>query len=180
MKKILILFSMVVMLVGCKPISQGMIEPPATKINARVLVYLSDEFVNYQYSYSAVLSRYDYVFKDSINTEVPPLFKELFISADIVYKAPEITDAYDFVVVPEFVSANLFSDRIFGNDLLIYIKATFTSKNPLKTLALEGVGRSSDDKVYAETRGLGEKAFNNALQDLKKHILENRSALEAR
>jgi hypothetical protein len=153
-------------------------EPPPPKINARVLVYMPEEFVNYHYTYDAILNRFDYEFKDHINEMFPKLFTDLFIKADISYHKKDINDDYDFLVIPEFTSVNLFTDKVFGNDLLIYIKTTFLPKNNMNTVIVQGVGKASDNGVVPETPDLGRKAFIEALRGLKQNILSNRLSLE--
>jgi hypothetical protein len=176
MKRYIILILFILIILGCgRWIRPNPPEPAPPKINARVLVYLPDEFVNYRYSYTAILSRFDYDFKDSVNELVPLLFTDVFVKADIIYNRTDLNDDYDFLVVPEFISVNLFTDKVFGNDLLIYIKTTFLSKNNITTFTLQGVGKVSDDGVVPETPELGRKAFAEALKDLKENILENRS-----
>ena len=153
-------------------------EPEPPKINARVLVYMPDEFVNYHYTYDAILKRYDYYFKDLAIISFPQLIANAFVKADFTYEQVALTDDYDFLIVPKFISANLFTDKLMGNDLLIDIQVTFTSKNNPQKIVIKGTGKSSDDGVAAETPYLGSTAFTNALQNLKKNILEKRSFLE--
>jgi hypothetical protein len=116
-------------------------------------------------------------FKDSVNELVPQLFRDLFAIADITYSRTDFSDNYDFLVVPQFVSANLFPDKVFGNDLLVYIQATFWSRSIMNNLVIKGTGKSSDDGIAAETPELGRQAFSAALNDLRNNILENRSLL---
>ncbi len=114
-------------------------------------------------------------FKDAVNELVPQLFRDLFARADITYSRMDFSDNYDFLVVPQFVSANLFTDKVFGNDLLIYIQATFWSRSIMNNIVIKGTGKSSDDGITAQTPELGRQAFSAALNDLRKNILENRS-----
>jgi hypothetical protein len=178
MKKTLISFMLLSLLTACNPrVVQDAPAPVIEKINARVLVYLSDEFVHYQYIYDAILSRFSYDFTDSVNSLVPQLFTDLFVKADITYTRMDITDDYDFLVIPEFISANLFTDKVFGNDLLIYVQATFWSKSIMNKIAIKGTGKSSDDGVVSATPDLGRQAFAAAVNDLKKNILKERPLL---
>lgn len=170
-----LLIVFILLISGCgRFIESSPPEPAPAKINARVLVYLSDEFVNYRYSYAAILSRFDYEFKDSVNELVPRLFTDLFVKADITYSRTDFNDNYDFLIVPQFISVNLFTDKVFGNDLLIYTQATFWSRSIMNNIVIKGTGKSSDDGITAETPELGRKAFSAALNDLRKNILENR------
>jgi hypothetical protein len=181
MKRHFVLIVLMLVISGCSRYMQpGPPEPAPPKINARVLVYLSDEFVNYQYTYSSILSRFNYDFKDPVNELFPALFRDLFVKADITYTKKDLNDAYDFLVIPEFTSANLFTDKVFGNDLLIYIKTTFLSKSNINTVVVQGVGKASDNGVVPETPELGRKAFIEALSGLKKNILSNRLSFETR
>lgn len=156
----------------------GAKEPELPKINARVLVYMPDDFINYNYSYSAILKRYDYYFHDLTIILFPQLVANTFIKADVSYNSKDLNDDHDFVVVPQFLSANFFPDSKSGNDLLIYIQATFSTKDGLKTVVVKGTGKSSDNGIVAQTPDLGRKAFISALNDLKKNIFEQRSFFE--
>jgi hypothetical protein len=177
MNKILISLMLILPMVACDLRAVHDVPAPIDKINARVLVYLPDEFIHYQYSYNAILSRFDYNFTDSVTSLVPQLFTDLFVKADITYTRMDINEDYDFLVIPEFISATLFPDKVFGNDLLIYIRATFWSKSIMNEIAIKGTGKSSDDAVVAATPDLGRQAFAAAVNDLKKNILKERSLL---
>jgi hypothetical protein len=178
MKRILIPLILMMAIAACNPhLVQDTPPPVIDKINARVLVYLPDEFVHYQYTYDAILSRFNYNFTDSVNSLIPQMFTDLFVKADITYTRMDINDDYDFLVIPDFISTNLFTDKVLGNDLLIYLGATFWSKSIMNKIAVKGTGKSSDDGVVSATSDLGRLAFAAAVNDLKKNILKQRSLL---
>jgi len=178
MKRILIPLILLTALAACNPhLVQDAPPPVIDKINARILVYMPDEFIHYQYTYDAILSRFNYNFTDSVNSLIPQMFTDLFVKADVTYTRMDINEEYDFLVIPEFISTNLFTDKVFGNDLLIYLGATFWSKSVINKIVIKGTGKSSDDGIVAATPDLGRQAFAAAVNDLKKNILKQRSLL---
>jgi hypothetical protein len=150
------------------------------KINARVLVYTSENFSHFQSDYTAVLKTLSFKFNKPVTKYLPGFFNDTFIKADFTDTKTDWGDDYDFLVIPEFEKVSFDSERTFGYELRVTVSMSFTAAGADNPIVVRGTGLAQDmyggKTVYEQE--LAEKAFEDALKDLKKTIFKQRADFE--
>ena len=180
MKKIFIVIILFLFTYGCshhgQPASQEV-----EKINARILAYTSENFTHFQSDYPSVLKTLSFKFNEPVTKYLPAFFNDMFIKADFTDTKTDLGDDYDFLVIPEFGKVSFDSDRTFGHELRVTVSMSFTAAGA-DPIVVKGTGLAQDmyggKTVYEQE--LAEKAFEDALKDLKKTLFKQRSDFEKR
>ncbi len=180
MKKIFFLIILLLFTYGCshhmQPASQEV-----EKINARILTYTSENFTHFQSDYPAVMKTLSFKFNEPVTKYLPAFFNETFTKTDFTDTKTDLGDDYDFLVIPEFEKVSFDSDRTFGQELRITVSMSFTAVGA-DPIVVKGTGLAQDmnggKTIYEQE--LAEKAFEDALKDLKKTIFKQRSDFEKR
>lgn len=181
MKKIFIVIILFLFTYGCshhiQPASQEV-----EKINARILAYTSENFTHFQSDYPSVLKTLSFKFNEPVTKYLPAFFNDMFIKADFTDTKTDLRDDYDFLVIPEFGKVSFDSDRTFGHELRVTVSMSFTAAGTADPIVVKGTGLAQDmyggKTVYKQE--LAEKAFEDALKDLKKTLFKQRSDFEKR
>jgi hypothetical protein len=172
MKKIFLLIILFLFSYGCshhiQPVSQE-----TEKINARILVYTPENFTHFQSAYPTVIKTLSFKFNKPVTEYLPAFLNDTFVKTAFTDTKTDLGDAYDFLVIPEFGKVSFDSDRTFGHELRVTVSMSFTAAGT-DPIVVSGTGLAQDmyggKTVYEQE--LAEKAFEDALKDLKKTIFK--------
>lgn len=180
MKKNLMLIIVLLIATGCshhmQPANQEI-----EKINARVQVYIPESFLHYQSDHAAVLKSLSFKFNEPVTKFFPPFLEETFTRADLTKTKADLGSEQNFQAIPKFERVTFDSDRAFGHELRVTVSMSFTPAGSTSPIFIKGTGLAQDmyggKTVYEQE--LAEKAFEDALKELKKNILEKKSEFES-
>ncbi len=180
MKQIFILIILLLFTYGCshhiQPVSQEI-----EKINARIMVYMPESFIHYQSDHPAVIKSISFKFDEALTKFLPPFFNDTFAKTDFTETQAGLNDDHDFLVIPKFEKVTFDSDRTFGHELRVTVSMSFSAADS-DPIVVKGTGLAQDmngrKTVYEQE--LAEKAFEDALTDLKKTIFKQRADFEKR
>jgi hypothetical protein len=180
MKKILMLIFVLVIIMGCshhmQPANQEI-----EKINARVQVYMPENFLYYQSDHAAVIKSLSFKFKEPVTKLFPPFLNETFTQTNLTNTQTDLGNEQDFMAIPKFEKVTFDSDRTFGHELRVTMSMSFTPAGSNTPIVIKGTGLAQDiyggKTIYEQE--LAEKAFADALKELKKNILERKSEFES-
>jgi len=184
MHKTVIFLIMSCLIIGCQHSTHSNTGQAVEKINAHVIVSLNKTFINYQMEQVAVIKTLTFKFKDSIDKHLPIFFDKIFTGTTYTSEEKDIVNTKKapsgVLAVPKFQRVTFYEDRTFGNELRVIISFTFTRKDNSKPLEIVVTGLADDmgESRHIYENDLSEKAFIDALKELQKQILKNRSFFE--
>ena len=180
MNKIIIMITVIFLLAGCSHRIQPVSPQNTDKINARVLVYIPENFKYYQSDKPTVIQTISFKFNEPVTTFLPAFFNDTFVKADLTDTKADLNDDYDFLAVPKFDRVTFDSDRTFGHELRVYVSISFTHASQADPIKVEGTGLAKDfygrQTIYEQD--MANQAFADALKELKNNIQNKRSDFE--
>lgn len=176
-RKLLVLY-LLVLVTGCafhiKPsVNQEAIYNASSKLPSRILLNMSDEFLQFNYVASYEGREIRYFWGDSLKKEFPEFLQNIFSSV-VLSDSQNKQNNFDFLATPYFINTNSYV-RPFVFGVETGIKIDFMSKDRAKSFTIIGKGEGKAH-IYFEgpLKEAGESALNNALIQLREQIYEKK------
>lgn len=172
--RLIILYFFIFFVTGCafhiKPsVNQDALGNPSNKLPSKILLVMSDEFVQFNYVASYDGREIRYFWGESLKESFPIYLQNIFSSV-LLFDSFKNQDDYDFLVSPQFINTNSYV-RPFVFGVETGIKIDFTSKDKSKSFSMIGKGEGQAN-IYFEgpLKEAGESALNQALIHLREQI----------
>jgi hypothetical protein len=180
MHKIIILITLIILISGCSYFPQTESSKTFEKINARVIVYIPEDFRQYQSDHPSVLKTLTFKFEEPVARFLPLFFTDTFAEAYFPEEKGDLKNTHDFQAVPKFESAVFYSDKTFGHELMVVVSVTFTPVDRDTQIVVKGTGVA--ENIYGGRtiyeQDMADQAFVDALKDLQIKIQDKRSLFD--